>query len=238
MDMPVAPLPRVLIVEDHPLVRKLVRMACTDLAGAEVVGEVGEGDRAVEEATRLAPDVIVLDLSLPGLDGLEVARRLRAARSTARILVLTGRQQERDLLGALRLGVDGFLDKDSSAGEIADAVTTVAGGQRVFTPEQESSAAGQLETVARRAQKAAAIRSRLSERQRAVLEQLANGRSAKEIAARLGISERSVRTHISGLYRRLGVRGRVSAVALAMELELLPPPSANGDVDRQRPPVS
>jgi DNA-binding NarL/FixJ family response regulator len=217
-----AALTRVLVVEDHPLVRNLVRMACAELAGAEVVGEVGQGHRAVEEASRIHPDVIVLDLSIPGLDGLELARRLRAMGSTSRILVLTGRQQEQDLLEALRLGVDGFLDKSASSAEIAEAVRAVARGERAFTQEQELRAAAQLETVAHRARKAAAIRSRLTARQRIVLEQMANGLSAREIATQLGISERSVRTHISALYRRLGVRGRVEAVALAMELDLFP----------------
>ena len=220
MVMPEAPL-RVLIVEDHPLIRKLVRMACEDLAEAEVVGEFGQGDRAVEEAIRLRPDLIVLDLNLPRLDGLEVARLLRARRCVSRILVLTGRQVEGDLLEALRLGVDGFLDKGTSTAGITDALRKVAAGHREFTADQEISAASQLGVMARRAQEAARIMARLTPRQRTVLELMADGLTAKEIAARLGISERSVRTHISGLYRRLGVRGRVQAVALAMELGLL-----------------
>jgi DNA-binding NarL/FixJ family response regulator len=202
------------------------------------VGEVGHGDHALEEAARLRPDVIVLDLNLPGLDGLEVARRLREMRASARILVLTGRQQERDLLEALRLGVEGFLDKNASSEEIAHALRAVARGERVFTTDQESSAAGQVETVARRARKAATIISRLTARQRVVLEHMANGLTAKEIGVELGISERSVRTHISGLYRRLGVRGRVSAVALAIEVGLVPRRSRTRTPDRTLPPVS
>ena len=229
--MPASPT-SVLIVEDHPVVRNLIRMACVELVGAEVVGEVGHGHRAVEEAVRLRPDVIVLDLNIPGLDGIEVARRLRAMGSTSRILVLTGRQDERDLLEALRLGVDGFLDKRTSSAAIAEAVRAVARGERTFTQEQESSAAGQLETVAHRARRAAAIRSRLTPRQRVVLEHMTNGLGAREIAAQLGISERSVRTHISALYRRLGVRGRVAAVTLAMELGLFPVRSTTDASDR------
>ena len=219
------------------MVRNLVRMACVELAGADVVGEVGHGQRAVEEAMRLRPDVIILDLNIPGVDGLEVARRLRAMGSTSRILVLTGRQDQRDLLDALRLRVDGFLDKSTSSAAIAEAVRAVARGERAFTLQQESSAAAQLEGVARRARKASATRSRLTARQLAVLEHMANGLSAREIAAQLGISERSVRTHISALYRRLGVRGHVAAVALAMELGLFPVRPTTDTSGRTRPPV-
>ena len=237
MVMPEAPL-RVLIVEDHPLIRKLVRMACEDLAEAEVVGEFGQGDRAVEEAIRLRPDLIVLDLNLPRLDGLEVARLLRAQGSISRILVLTGRQDEGDLLEALRLGVGGFLDKGASPAEIADALRRVAAGHRVFTTEQESTATSQLGVMARRAHEATKVMAHLTPRQGTVLALMSDGLTAKEVAARLGISERSVRTHISALYRRLGVRGRVEAVALAMELGLLRARTASDAPGELRPPVS
>jgi DNA-binding NarL/FixJ family response regulator len=214
---------RVLVVDDHPLVRKLVRRACEQVKGTEVVGEVGEGDRAVEEGLRLRPDVVVLDLNLPKLDGLEVARRLRDQGSPPRILVLTGRVEADDLLQALVTGVDGFLDKGASTEEIADALRSVAQGNRIITAEQEARAAAQLATRARRTQESVRAASLLTPRQRAVLAFMAEGLTAKQIAARLDISERSVRTHTSALYRRLGVRGRVAAVGRAIDLDLLPP---------------
>jgi two-component system nitrate/nitrite response regulator NarL len=213
--------PRVLVVEDHPLIRNLIRGACEAVSGAEVVGEVAEGDRAVEESLRLDPDIIVLDLNLPRLDGLEVARRLRDQGCRARILVLTGRREAADLLEALRLGAQGFLDKGASTAEISGALQMIAHGHQVFTPEQESVAAAMLGVRARRAQEAVRVMSSLTPRQRTILALMAAGMSAKQIGLRLDISERSVRTHISTLYRRLGVRGRVEAVGLALELGVI-----------------
>lgn len=212
---------RVLIVEDHPVLRGVVRLACEAAPGLEVVGEAAGGLEALAACEALEPDILVLDLSLPDLGGLEVARRLRAGGSGAKILVLTGRTDDQTVFEAVRAGVDGYLEKTAGVRFIAEALERVARGERVFTPEQEAGAVSELGRFARRSREASGLRGNLTPRELEILAYVSYGLTVKQVATRLGLSPRTVETHIGKLYKKLGVSNRVQAVSRAASLGLI-----------------
>jgi RNA polymerase sigma factor (sigma-70 family) len=212
---------RVLVVDDHPIVRAMVRVACDGRDGLAVVGEAGDGDEALRLAADLQPDVIVLDLILPGMQGLEVAQALIADESAARILVLTATDDKSAVFEALRLGVSGYVEKTASVEEIADAIEAVARGELVFSKELERRAQVQLGEFARKARETARALARLTPRERQVLALLAEGLSTRQIAKRLGLSDRTVESHIGNVYQKLDVRTRVQALYRAAGLGLV-----------------
>ncbi|MGZ8611191.1 MAG: response regulator [Actinomycetota bacterium] len=218
---PVPPI-RVLVVEDHEVIRGVVRLACEHAMGLEVVGEVGTGEEALERCRTDAPDVIVLDLGLPGpIQGLDVARRLRAEHHPARILVLTGMASDHVLFECIRAGVDGYLEKTAGVRFVADALRRVALGERVFTRDQERAAVSELGRLARQTREVSSAATHLTERELQILEHVAEGLPVKQVATRLGLSPRTVESHLSTLYRKLGVRNRVQAVSRAASLRLI-----------------
>jgi DNA-binding NarL/FixJ family response regulator len=213
---------RVLIVEDHPVLRGVIRLACEHSRDLAVVGEADDGERALEIAREVSPDVIVLDLTLPGvLQGLDVARRLRAEGSTAKILVLTARTDDRSVFDSIRAGADGFLEKTSGVRFIADALSRVAAGERVFTPDQERSAVQELGRMARQARASSDAQASITPRELEILEFVSLGLTVKQVAKRMGLSPRTVESHIAKLYRKLGVRNRVQAISRAVSLGLI-----------------
>ena len=213
---------RVLIVEDHPVLRGVVRLACEHTPGLALAGEVGNGEEAVEACRTLRPDVMVLDLSLPGpLQGLDVARIVHAEGTVGRILVLTGRTDDQAVFDAIRAGADGYLEKTAGVRFIADALLRVGAGERVFTPAQEQVAVTELGRLARQARESSGVRATLTERELQILELVSRGLTVKQVASRIGLSPRTVETHIAKLYRKLGVRNRVQAVSRAAALGLV-----------------
>ncbi len=213
---------RVLIVEDHPVLRGVIRLACEHSRDLAIVGEVDDGERALEVSREVSPDVVVLDLTLPGvLQGLDVARQLRAEGSTAKILVLTGRTDDRSVFESIRAGADGFLEKTAGVRFIADALSRVAAGERVFTPDQERSAVQELGRMARQSRASSVAQASISRRELEILEFVSLGLTVKQVATRLGLSPRTVETHIAKLYRKLGVRNRVQAISRAVSLGLI-----------------
>jgi DNA-binding NarL/FixJ family response regulator len=212
---------RVLVVDDHPMVRTMIAMACSQRKGISVVGEAGDGNEALRLATDLKPDVIVLDLILPGMSGLDVAQKLAMDESTARILVVTATDDKSAVFEALRLGVSGYVEKTASVDEIADAIEAVARGELVFSKELERRAQVQLGEFARRARETARALARLTPRERQVLALLAEGSSTRQIAKRLGLSDRTIESHIGNIYEKLDVRTRVQALYRAAGLGLV-----------------
>jgi DNA-binding NarL/FixJ family response regulator len=213
---------RVLVVEDHPVLRGVVRLACEHTPGLELAGEVETGEQALAACARLRPDVIVLDLTLPGrIQGLDVARAVRSGERGPRILVMTGSTEEEALFGAMRAGADGFLEKTAGVRFIGDALVRIGSGERIFTPEQERMATAELGRLARRVRESSGARESLTERELEILELLARGQTVQQAATRLGLSPRTVETHIGKAYRKLGVKNRVQAVSRASSLGLL-----------------
>jgi DNA-binding NarL/FixJ family response regulator len=201
----------VLIVDDHPVVRQGLRVLLSLEDDIEVVGEVGDGAEAVELAAALVPDVILLDLKLPVLDGLGVLAELRDRGLPSHTLVLTSVADQASVTVAMRAGAAGFLYKDVDPDALVRAVRSVHDGNTVLAPE----AAGSL--VRSRARSAAvAGLDALTPREREVLAQVAEGRSNREIARLLHMSEKTVKTHVSSVLAKLGVADRTQAALYAV----------------------
>jgi len=201
----------VLIADDHPVVRQGLRVLLSLEDDIEVVGEVGDGGAAVELAAALVPDVILLDLKLPVLDGLGVLADLRDRGLPARTLVLTSVADQASVTVAMRAGAAGFLYKDVDPDALVRAVRSVYDGNTVLAPE----AAGSLVRAGARSAAVAGLDA-LTAREREVLAQVAEGRSNREIARLLHVSEKTVKTHVSSVLAKLGVADRTQAALYAV----------------------
>jgi len=201
----------VLIADDHPVVRQGLQVLLSVQDDIEVVGEAADGGQALAMAAQLAPDVILLDLKLPVMDGIAVLRELRDSGLAARVLVLTS-AADRDLVTlAVQAGAAGFLYKDVDPDALVRALRSVHDGNTLLASE----AAGSLLRPGTGARAVRGIGA-LTDREREVLAQIADGRSNREIARRLGVSEKTVKTHVSSVLAKLGVADRTQAALLAV----------------------
>ena len=193
---------RVLVADDHTIVRSGIRHVLESEQDFEVVGEAGSGTEAISLATSLQPDVVLLDISMPDLSGLEVAARLRGS-STTRVLILSMHNNAEYVLESVRAGAHGYLLKDTAATELRTAIRTVCRGESYFSPPVASrlTAAVRGEHETRRS-----ALDQLTGREREVLVGMARGWTNKEIASELGISHRTVETHRESLMRKLQIR--------------------------------
>jgi DNA-binding NarL/FixJ family response regulator len=204
---------RLLIVDDHPVVRNGLRGMFTGDDGFVVVGEAGNGADAVAESVRLRPDVVLMDLRMPEMGGVEATRRLRDRAPSAHVLVLTTYDTDDDVLPAVEAGATGYLLKDAPREELVRAVRAAARGDSVLSP----SVAGRVLTRVREP-----ARDGLSQRELEVLRLVANGVPTREAAATLFVSEATIKTHLLHIYDKLGVRDRAAAVGEAYRRRLLP----------------
>lgn len=205
---------RLLVVDDHPVVREGLVAVLNDRPDLEVVGTAGSGEEAIASARCFAPDVILLDLEMPGMAGVAAIPALREAAPEGRILVFTAYSTDECVFGALRSGASGYLLKGAAAEEIARAVRTVHGGGSHL----EAGVAEKLLASVRGPQGAAPV---LSKREREVLKLVAGGQPNKQIARALGITERTVKFHLTALFQKLGAENRAGAVAIAAQRGLL-----------------
>ena len=213
MTPPAATPIRVFVVDDHEVVREgLVRML-SRLPDIEIVGTAGSGEEAIEKVPRLAPNVVLLDLRLPGVQGLEVLRTLMTLTDPPRVLVLTVHDDEDLVLGASRLGAMGYVLKNTSRSELATAIRRVAAGGHYFGEEV-------IATVLRGAQQEA-LAEPLTERELQILRLLTDGLSNKDVGERLYLSPDTVKSHLVNVYRKLGVESRAHAVAVAIRRGLV-----------------
>jgi DNA-binding NarL/FixJ family response regulator len=212
---------RVLVADDQPLVRSGFRMVIEERDDLDLVGEAADGEQALRLAGELEPDVILMDVRMPNLDGIEATRRLVDGGSAARILVLTTFDLDEYVFAAVRAGASGFLLKDAEPGDLVDAIRVVAAGNSLFGP---SATQHLVERFAHApADAAKAPLETLTERELEILRLLAGGLSNAEIADRLYLGETTVKTHVSAVLRKLGVRDRVQAVIAAYETGLVRP---------------
>ena len=212
---------RVMIVDDHPVVRNGLIGMFDGEAGFEVVGDAGDGAEAVRRARALAPDVILMDLRMPEMDGVTAISALAAAGSSARVLVLTTYDTDSDVLSAIEAGATGYLLKDAPPAELFRAVRAAASGEAVLSPSVATRVVGQMRGAAGSVSSPAA--EPISARELEVLELVARGASNRDAAARLFISEATVKTHLMHIYSKLGVNDRAAAVAEAFDRGLLIP---------------
>ena len=217
---------RVLLVDDQPLLRTGFRLVLGAESDVDVIGEAGDGVEGVELARRLLPDVVLMDIRMPRLDGVAATRQIVAAKLPVRVLILTTFDLDEYVVGALRAGASGFLAKDVPAEDLVTAIRTVAAGEAVvaprilrrlldqfgtFLPDPDATPLASLDV--------------LTEREREVLVQVARGLSNAEIARELSVSETTVKTHVGHLLTKLDLRDRVQAVVLAYETGLVRPNS-------------
>jgi DNA-binding NarL/FixJ family response regulator len=213
---------RVLLADDQSLVRAGFRMILSDEPGIEVVGEAGDGFEAVSEARALAPDVVLMDIRMPVLDGIEATRRILTIPDPPRVVVLTTFDLDEYVYESLRAGASAFLLKDAKEHELVAAIRIVAEGGSLFAPSVtrrliERFAAGPQAAVAPPALE------RLTSRELEVLRLVAAGLSNAEIASQLVVSEHTTKTHVASILQKLRLRNRVQAVVLAYESGLVRP---------------
>jgi DNA-binding NarL/FixJ family response regulator len=215
---------RVLLADDQPLLRTGFRMVLGSETDLDIVGEAGDGAEAVELARRLLPDVVLMDIRMPRLDGVGATKAIVAGRLPVRVLILTTFDLDEYVVGALRAGASGFLAKDVPAEDLVAAIRTVAAGEAVVAPRILKRLLDQF-AVALPDPDAAAPRELgvLTDREREVLVQVARGLSNAEIAQALSVSETTIKTHVGHLLTKLGLRDRVQAVVLAYETGLVRP---------------
>jgi len=209
---------RVLLVDDHAVVREGLRAFLELQEGIEVVGEAADGAEGLAEAERLRPDVVLMDLLMPGLDGVAAMRELRGRLPAARAIVLTSFLDEDRLLPALRAGAAGYLLKNAPPAEVARAVRAAHAGEAVLDPVV---AARLVETLARDDEPL----DRLTPREREVLVLLGRGFPNKQIARELHLSEKTVKTHVGHVLAKLGVADRTQAAVAAVRAGLVEPRS-------------
>jgi DNA-binding NarL/FixJ family response regulator len=219
---------RVLIADDDGLMRAGLIELLSGEPELEVVGEASTGREAVERARRLAPDVVLMDVRMPDLDGIQATRELARAAPSARVLILTTFEQDDYVFGALRSGASGFLLKRSKPEELIAAVHAIAQGDSLLSPSVTRLV---IERMAQQPTPELAARGKLDEltrREREVLELIARGLSNREIAAQLFVEESTVRTHVKRIQMKLGLRDRVQIVIFAYETGVnRPAPAAN-----------
>lgn len=215
----------VLLVEDQPLLRAGFRLILDGEPGVRVVGEAQDGVEAISAARSLRPDVVLMDLHMPRIDGLAATRRIVAGDPDARVLVLTVLEDEATLLQALQAGASGYLLKDASPDELLRALRAVASGDAVLDPSVTKRLLGVVRPLLASAQSMSSPPSAeelpwppsLSPREREILLQMAKGLSNREIATELFIGESTVKTHVAAVLTKLGLRDRISAVIYAYE---------------------
>ncbi|MGH8889456.1 MAG: response regulator [Acidothermaceae bacterium] len=220
---------RVLLVDDQPLLRAGFRMVLDAHDGIDVIGEAGDGEEAIRLTAELAPDVIVMDVRMPGTDGIKATRAIAAEHPDSKVLILTTFDLDEYVFAGLKAGASGFLLKDVPPADLVAAIRCVATGDAVVAPRVTrrllenfaahlpgSTGDGDELSVDQRL-------NRLTERERGVLGEIALGKSNLEIAAGLSLSETTVKTHVGKILSKLGLRDRVQAVIFAYETRVVRP---------------
>jgi DNA-binding NarL/FixJ family response regulator len=210
---------RVLLADDHALVRAGMRSLLRDIEGVEVVGEAADGAQALALAERERPDVVLLDIAMKGMNGLEAAARFRELHPGIKVIILSMHASEEYVLQALRAGAAAYLIKDSATAELEIALRSVMRGETYLSPAiSRQVVEGYVQRVG-----AGTGEDPLTPRQREVLKRIAEGRSTKEIAFDLGLSVKTVETHRAQIMERVGIRDVAGLVRYAMRTGLVPP---------------
>lgn len=207
---------RLVVVDDHALFRRGLVGLLEDIPGFQVVGQAGDGAQALPLIEQFAPDVVLLDLNMPVMDGLAALRQIKARKPAPRVIMLTISQNEPDLLDAIRGGADGYLLKNTEPDDLRKAILRVAEGQGALSPEVTAPILRAVTHLDGRADAPL-----LSDRELEVLVCMVDGQTTQQVAARLFISENTVKTHVRHIFEKLEVSNRAEAVGKAMQLGLI-----------------
>ena len=213
--MEAAPI-RILVADDHPVVRGGLVALLRTIAGFEVVGEAADGESALREVQLTRPDIVLMDVRMPGLDGVEATRRIRAAVPATRVLMLTMYDDDATVMTAMQAGAQGYLLKEAEQEEIVRAVRGVIAGEAIFGPGVAERVLGYFSGSGTPSSPAYPF-PELTERERVVLELLARGRRTSEIAAALFLSPKTVANNMTSIFAKLQVAGRAEAIVRAHE---------------------
>ena len=220
---------RVLVCDDQALVRDGFRMILSAEENIDVVGEAGDGVEAVDLTKRLLPHVVLMDVRMPVMDGIEATRRIVASGVESRVLILTTFDLDEYVYEALRAGASGFLLKDVTAQQLVDAVYIIASGEALLAPTVTRRLLDRFaDSMPAADARLALVIASLTEREQEILTLLASGRSNAELAKELYLSEPTIKTHLSSIFRKLGVRDRVQAVIAAYDARLVEPAPGRG----------
>ena len=212
---PSPPSLRILIADDHLVVREGLRAILGTAPDLTLVGEAADGAEAVQLVGELSPDVVLMDLRMPGVDGIEAIRQIKARYPEVEIVILTTYDDDQHIVRGLRAGARGYLLKDAGRKVLFEAIRAAARGESLLPPAVIE------KVVAHLAEPKPVAAARLSDREQEVLALLAQGAPNKEIAVRLHITERTVKAHVAGIFNKLGVNSRAEAVAVALRSGLL-----------------
>ena len=216
---------RVLVVDDQALFRRGLQMVLRTVAGIDVVGEAADGSEALERVRELVPDVVLMDVRMPAMNGIEAARRIRSEVPGTRILMLTMSEDEADLFEAVKAGANGYLLKEVSIDEVAEAIRAVGRGHSLLSPSMASKLLDEFSALAHRTQGGTELApAALTGREVEILRLVARGLSNGYIATELSISENTVKNHVRNILEKLHLQDRMQAVAFAVEERLLDQP--------------
>jgi DNA-binding NarL/FixJ family response regulator len=216
---------RVLIADDHALFRRGLEMVLDEETDIELVGQAGDGAEAVKAAGELLPDIVLMDIRMPKISGIEACRAMKEVAPTSKIVILTISDEEEDLFEAIRAGASGYLLKDIPLDEVAEAVRSVHGGQSLINPSMAGKLITEFATLANRdtaedrTQHVAAPK--LTDREMEVLKLVARGMNNRDIAKELFISENTVKNHVRNILEKLQIHSRMEAVMIAVRQKLI-----------------
>ena len=211
---------RVLVADDHALFRRALAAVFADEQDVELVGEASDGEEAVRMATELAPDVVLMDVRMPKLLGIEAARQIKADQPAAKIVMLTVSDDEEDLFEAIKAGASGYLLKEVDPAEIAAALRQINEGHSLLSPAVASKLVSEFAAISKRSDERAS-RPTLTDRELEVLRLAADGLTNRQIGRRLQISENTVKNHIRNILEKLHLHSRMEAVLYAVREELI-----------------
>ena len=206
---------RVLIVDDHPVTRDGLRAALSTSDEIDIVGEADSGEEAVNEVNRLEPDVVFMDVRMPGIGGIEATKAIRQAHPDTKVILFTIEESRNAVADAIRAGVSGYLLKDVSASELVQAARLAVDGKAVIHPTLTQAFIEEVQYVQHRPE------TPLSRRESQILQRVAYGATTKEVARDLGISAHTVKTHLERIFEKLGANDRAQAVAIALRRGLV-----------------
>ncbi|HYX80294.1 MAG TPA: response regulator transcription factor [Actinomycetota bacterium] len=207
---------RVLIVDDHPVTREGLHAALDVEDGVEVVGEADSGEAAVDRARELSPDIVYMDVRMPGMGGIEATRAIKEASPQSRVILFTVDESRASISEAIQAGVSGYLLKDASAEELVNAARLALEGKAVIHPQLTRAFIEEVQLAEKRAEAPP-----LSKRETEILQKVAYGATTKEVAHDLGISPHTVKTHLERIFEKLGANDRAQAVAIAIRSGLV-----------------
>lgn len=207
---------RILIVDDHPVTREGLHSALDLEEGVEVVGESASGEEAVEASTTLKPDIVFMDVRMPGMGGIEATKAIRQASPDSRVILFTVDETRASISEAIQAGVSGYLLKDASAEELVKAARLAMEGKAVIHPQLTRAFIEEVQLAEKRPDVPA-----LSAREKEILQKVAYGATTKEVAHDLGISPHTVKTHLERIFEKLGANDRAQAVAIAIRSGLV-----------------